>query len=197
MWDLRALASGSLRRKSFSVLAAAAFLACAALPARAVELYELALPAPLTEIRKSGDETLAMLGGEVFQLLPCAAEAGICLETTDETGLPERAPPDALPDGLAGRGLSGADIESIALSAKRKALTEGRETLTRADLDRALADFIPSAQGLEKETQELAAVLECTSMGFLPEDWQARIQAPEGRARLQQRMAEIRRLIED
>ncbi|WP_422928254.1 ATP-binding protein [Singulisphaera sp. PoT] len=105
--------------------------------------------------------------------------------------------PDALPDGLAGRGLSGADIESIALSAKRKALTEGRETLTRADLDRALADFIPSAQGLEKEKQELAAVLECTSMGFLPEDWQARIQAPEGRARLQQRMAEIRRLIED
>lgn len=70
------------------------------LPARAVELYELALPAPLTEIRKSGDETFAVLGEEVFQLLPCPAEAGICLETTDETGLLERAPADALPDGF-------------------------------------------------------------------------------------------------
>jgi hypothetical protein len=46
------------------------------LPARAVELYELALPAPLTEIRKSGDETFAVLGAEVFQLLPCAGRSG-------------------------------------------------------------------------------------------------------------------------
>lgn len=93
------MASGSVRRKSSSVLAAAALLACTALPVRAVELYELVLPAPLTEIRKSGDKTYAVLGGEVFQLLPCQAEAGICLETTDQTGLPERAPAGALPDG--------------------------------------------------------------------------------------------------
>lgn len=65
-----------------------------------MELYELALPAPLTEIRKSGDEVFAVLGAEVFQLLPCTAEAGVCLETTDETGLPERAPAGALPDGF-------------------------------------------------------------------------------------------------
>jgi len=105
--------------------------------------------------------------------------------------------PNALPEGLVERGLSGADIESIVLSAKREALTGHRETLTRDDLDKALADFIASAQGLEKEKQELAAVLECTSMGFLPEDWQARILPPEGRARLQQRMAEIRKLVGD
>ena len=75
----------------------------------------------------------------------------------------------ALPEGLAGHGFSGADIESIVLSAKRTALTQSREVITRDDLDSAVKDFIPSAQGLEKEKQELAAVLECTSMSFLPE----------------------------
>ena len=105
--------------------------------------------------------------------------------------------PDAIPDGAAGRGLSGADLESIVLSAKRRALTEGRETLARSDLERALDDFIPSAQGLEKEKQELAAVLECTSMSFLPDDWRSRVAEPDGRAKLQERMAAIRRLIED
>jgi len=104
---------------------------------------------------------------------------------------------DAVPEGLADRGLSGADIESIILSAKRRALTEDRETLTRDDLEKALDDFMPSAQGLEKEKQELAAVLECTSMSFLPSDWRTRLTGPEGRAGLQRRMAEIARLIED
>jgi AAA+ superfamily predicted ATPase len=106
-------------------------------------------------------------------------------------------PADALPDNLARHGFSGADIESIVLAAKRRALTENREVLTRADLENALADFIPSAQGLEKEKQELAAVLECTSMAFLSEDWRTRVLQPDGRAKLQERMAEIGRMIED
>jgi SpoVK/Ycf46/Vps4 family AAA+-type ATPase len=105
--------------------------------------------------------------------------------------------PDALPEGLSGRGLSGADIESIVLSAKRLALTRNRDALTREDLEQALRDFIPSAQGLEKEKQELAAVLECTSMAFLPENWRTQLLQPEGRIVLQRRMAEIRKLIED
>jgi len=104
---------------------------------------------------------------------------------------------DALPDQLAGRGLSGADIESIVLLAKRRALIEGRESLSRDDLEFALGDFIPSAQGLEKEKQELAAVLECTSLAFLSDGWRARISLPDGRAKLQERMAEIRHLIEN
>jgi SpoVK/Ycf46/Vps4 family AAA+-type ATPase len=104
---------------------------------------------------------------------------------------------DAVPEDLAARGLSGADIESIVLAAKRQALTQGREQLTRADLTSALNDFIPSAQGLEKEKQELAAVLECTSMSFLPQEWRTRVAEPDGRARLQERMAAIRRLIEE
>jgi len=103
----------------------------------------------------------------------------------------------ALPTQLAGRGLSGADIESIVLAAKRRALTHGREEIARDDLEGALNDFIPSAQGLEKERQELAAVLECTSMSFLPEPWRSRVAPLDGRAKLQERMAVIRRLIEE
>lgn len=105
--------------------------------------------------------------------------------------------PTALPDGIASRGLSGADIESIVLDAKRIALADGRETLTRPDLESALADFIPSAQGLEKEMQEVAAVLECTSVSFLPQDWREKVTASDGRARLQERMTAIRRTLED
>jgi AAA+ superfamily predicted ATPase len=102
-----------------------------------------------------------------------------------------------LPTGLAGRGLSGADIESIVLAAKRGALTRGREEIAPADVESALNDFIPSAQGLEQEKQELAAVLECTSMSFLPEPWRSRVAQRDGRAKLQERMAAIRQLIEE
>jgi SpoVK/Ycf46/Vps4 family AAA+-type ATPase len=103
----------------------------------------------------------------------------------------------AVPPGLAGRGLSGADIESIVLAAKRAAVIEGRDGLSRHDLEAALNDFIPSAQGLEKEKQELAAVLECTSMSFLPDEWRSRVAKPDGRSQLQERMAVIRRMIEE
>ena len=41
--------------------------------------------------------------------------------------------PSTLPDGLASRGYSGADIESIVLSAKRLALTKGRDQVTAED----------------------------------------------------------------
>lgn len=105
--------------------------------------------------------------------------------------------PASLPEGIADRGFSGADIESIVLSAKRLALAKGREKATAEEVNQALADFIPSAQGLEKEKQELAAVLECTSMSLLPEDWRVRLSRPDARAELQERMAEIRGLIQD
>jgi len=96
---------------------------------------------------------------------------------------------------LADRGLSGADLESIVLAARRQALVQGRETIQQADLEGAARDFIPSAQGLEKEKQEINAVLECTSLRFLPEPWRARIEETGGRAKLQERLAVINRLI--
>ncbi|APW63895.1 ATP-binding protein [Paludisphaera borealis] len=105
--------------------------------------------------------------------------------------------PAVLPEGLSKRGYSGADIESIVLSAKRLALTKGRDQVSGEDVTQAIDDFVPSAQGLEKEKQELAAVLECTSMSFLPADWKERLSHPDARAKAQERMAAIRKLIEE
>jgi ATP-dependent 26S proteasome regulatory subunit len=103
---------------------------------------------------------------------------------------------DILPRITADRKLSGADVESIVLAAKRTALTAGRDELTSADLDLALQEFIPSAQGLEKELQETAAVLECTQMSLLPPYWREKVSVPDGRSRLQERMVAIRQILE-
>ena len=68
--------------------------------------------------------------------------------------------------------------------------------MEQADLKGAWDAFIPSAQGLEKEMQELVAVLECTDRAFLPPDWQQRLAQPEGRTHLQERLMAIRAIIE-
>jgi len=99
-------------------------------------------------------------------------------------------------------GLSGADIESVVLAARRRSLERATEAGVPApeeigadDLRGALDDFMPSAQGLEKEMQEIAAVLECTERRFLPEHWREVVGKPGGRARLQERLAAIREVI--
>jgi AAA+ superfamily predicted ATPase len=104
---------------------------------------------------------------------------------------------DQLPAMKADRHLSGADIESVVLAAKRRAMSAGRTELQRADIEQAIGDFVPSAQGLEKEMQELAAVLECTQLNFLPPDWRAKVAEPGGRAKLQERMMAIRSLLKE
>ena len=93
--------------------------------------------------------------------------------------------------------LSGADVESLVLAAGRISLTAGREQVTADDLKQAVAEFLPSAQGLEKEMQEIAAVLECTQQSFLIEAWKKKISQPDGRTRLQERLVAIRQLIEE
>lgn len=92
--------------------------------------------------------------------------------------------------------LSGADIESIVLTARRFALVADRTDVTQDDISSALADFIPSAQGVEKEMQEAAAVLECTQLDFLTPEWRERLEAVNGRATLQQRFTQMRSLVE-
>jgi AAA+ superfamily predicted ATPase len=99
-------------------------------------------------------------------------------------------------------GLSGADIESIVLAARRKGLEraadagkQAGDTLSADDLKAALDDFMPSAQGLEKEMQEIAAVLECTEKRFLPDRWKKKVGEPGGRSHLQERLAAIRDVI--
>src|SRR5688572_28480630 len=108
-----------------------------------------------------------------------------------------KIPDDAIPEVDPARRLSGADLESIVLASRRVALTDGRDAVTRADLEKALSEFIPSAQGLEKELQEIAAVLECTERSFLPPEWQEKIAKPDGRSHLQERMVAIRQLLEE
>ncbi len=103
---------------------------------------------------------------------------------------------NAIPDVDPSRHLSGADIESIVLGAKREMLASGRDRLERADLDLALHSFIPSAQGLEKTLQEISAVLECTDLRFLPEYWQTKLAEPDARAKLQREVVQIRELID-
>ena len=99
-------------------------------------------------------------------------------------------------------GLSGADIESIVLAAKRKGLDRAAaanqpppDTVSAEDLAASLENFMPSAQGLEKEMQEIAAVLECTEKRFLPQRWKDEVGKPGGRARLQERLAAIREVV--
>jgi AAA+ superfamily predicted ATPase len=103
---------------------------------------------------------------------------------------------DALVVAPVDRKLSGADIESVVLSARRLSLAAGVGEVTRVELERALGEFIPSAQGLEKELQELAAVLESTQLSFLPPHWREQVQQPDGRSRLQERLVAIRQLLE-
>jgi AAA+ superfamily predicted ATPase len=106
-------------------------------------------------------------------------------------------PEDAIPAVKAERHLSGSDVESIVLAARRRALAAGRSAVEKGDVDEAFRNFIPSAQGLEKEMQELAAVLECTERQFLPPDWQAKVSEGDGRTRLQERLAAVRELVSE
>jgi AAA+ superfamily predicted ATPase len=94
------------------------------------------------------------------------------------------------------RELSGADIESVVLTARRLALLDGRTAVGNDDLQAALTEFIPSAQGLEKQMQETAAVLECTQLDFLNDQWRSLVESSGGRAQLQQQLTRMRNLVE-
>ena len=65
------------------------------------------------------------------------------------------------------------------------------------DIATAFHEFIPSAQGLEKELQELAAVLECTQLSFLPSHWRDAISQPGGRTAIQERFMALKQLLKE
>ena len=83
--------------------------------------------------------------------------------------------------------LSGADIEGVVTRAARTAAIARETTISLARLEAALADFIPSAQSLEKRLQIAAAILECTDTAFLPASYRS-----ADRAALQAEMATIK-----
>ncbi|MCG3151325.1 MAG: ATP-dependent zinc metalloprotease FtsH [bacterium] len=92
--------------------------------------------------------------------------------------------------------LSGADIEGIVGRAWRKSLLADSETLRLSDLEESILSFLPSTNSLEKELQEVAAMVECTDREFLPPEIEARIASYGGRDRLQERLTALKQLVE-
>ncbi len=106
---------------------------------------------------------------------------------------PEDVP--AVPTARRGQ-LSGADIEGIVGRAWRRSLLAGSDRVTAESLREAALQFLPSMEGLEKELQQTAAILECTDRDFLPTSLRDRLDAPGARAALQGRLTELKRLVD-
>lgn len=103
---------------------------------------------------------------------------------------PEDVPP------IAQKGqLSGADIEGIVGRAWRKSLLAGKKAVTAEALAEVFAGFMPSTQGLERELQEVAAMIECTDREFLPAPIVARMEKLGGRGALTERLTAIKQLV--
>jgi len=92
--------------------------------------------------------------------------------------------------------LSGADIEGIIGRAVRTSLLAGQDHITKEALAAALAGFMPQAQSLERELQELAAIIECTDLEFLPAAKREKMEELGGREKLQERLTAIKQIIE-
>jgi SpoVK/Ycf46/Vps4 family AAA+-type ATPase len=105
---------------------------------------------------------------------------------------PEDVPP--IPESQKGL-LSGADIEGVVGRAWRRSLLNGATQVTGAALGETLAQFMPSTQGLEKELQETAAIIECTDLEFLPGPMVARMEKLGGRSALQERLTALKQLV--
>jgi ATP-dependent 26S proteasome regulatory subunit len=93
--------------------------------------------------------------------------------------------------------LSGADIEGMVGRAWRMSLLAGADHVTRESLAEVAEQFMPSTQGLERELQETAAILECTDRQFLPAPILERIAGDGGRAKLQARLTALRQIIKE
>jgi len=92
--------------------------------------------------------------------------------------------------------LSGADIEGIIGRAWRTSLLAGSRTITRDALTAAIDGFLPSTQSLEREAQELAAIIECTDLEFLPTAKREKMDQLGGREKLQERLTAIKDILE-
>jgi len=106
------------------------------------------------------------------------------------------APEDVPPVPHLGN-LSGADVEGIVGRARRVALLAGSDRITREILAAALADFMPSTENLERQLQEVAAIIECTDRQFLPPAILERLERAGGRAKLQERLTALAQIIDE
>jgi SpoVK/Ycf46/Vps4 family AAA+-type ATPase len=118
---------------------------------------------------------------QMFVML--AKKLGTSLEPEDVPPIPQK--------GL----LSGADIEGIVGRAMRKSLIAGKNKITKESLAEVVAQFMPSTQGLEKELQETAAIIECTDREFLPPLIVKAMEKAGGRGALQERLTALKQLV--
>ena len=106
--------------------------------------------------------------------------------------------PADLPAEIPHKGLlSGADIEGLVGRALRRSLldgTDGAQRVTAEALRGVVEGFMPSTEGLEKELQECAAIIECTDRHFLPDRIVERMEQMGGRAGVQERLALLQRM---
>ena len=56
---------------------------------------------------------------------------------------------------------------------------------------------MPSTQGLERELQETAAMLECTDRQFLPPAILEKMEAEGGRGKLQARLTALKQMVKE
>ncbi|GMU43770.1 MAG: ATP-binding protein [Xanthomonadales bacterium] len=91
--------------------------------------------------------------------------------------------------------ISGADIEALVGRAWREALLAGEEKLGKERLKATFEGFLPSTQSLEREMQEIAAIIECTDRDFLVPSALKMLEEHGNREGLQLRFKEIMRLL--
>ena len=120
---------------------------------------------------------------QMFVIL--AGKLGSRLSADDVPAIPQRGQ------------LSGADIEGMVGRAWRTSLLAGADHVTREALAGVIATFMPSTQGLERELQETAAMLECTDSQFLPPAILEKMAAEGGRGKLQARLTALKQIVKD
>jgi ATP-dependent 26S proteasome regulatory subunit len=124
--------------------------------------------------------------GEIHQMfIILARKLGSRLAPEDVPAIPQRGH------------LSGADIEGMVGRAWRTSLLAGADHITREALADVVAQFMPSTQGLERELQETAAILECTDRQFLPPAILLSATAEGGRANLQARLTALKQIVKE
>jgi AAA+ superfamily predicted ATPase len=111
--------------------------------------------------------------------------------------LGSRVAPEDVPPIPQRGDLSGADIEGMVGRAWRTSLLAGADHVTRDSLAEVAAQFMPSTQGLERELQETAAILECTDRQFLPPAILEKTAAEGGRAKLQARLTALKQIVKE
>lgn len=88
-------------------------------------------------------------------------------------------------------GYSGAEIEAILLLADQLAALRNAPAVTLADVEAAIADFIPNRNRAMIEYMELLAVFECSSRRLLPEEYRT-LSNEELQERLETLKADLR-----